>query len=64
MQAAPALPFPEQTEFLPKELGKQDYKSKTDKQCLEHGSQGCKQGHKARSCSEITGRMVCGEQSC
>ena len=33
-QAVPLLPFPEQTEFLPKKLSKQDYKSKTDKQCL------------------------------
>ena len=30
-------PFPEQLEFLPKKLSKQDYKNETDKQCLECG---------------------------
>ena len=36
-QVAWPTAFPEQTVFLPKKLSKQDYKSETDKQCLEHG---------------------------
>lgn len=31
-------PFPEPTEFLPKEPSKQDYKSETDQQCPEQAS--------------------------
>ena len=37
VQAPRPSPFPKQTEFLPKKLSKQDYKSKADKQCLEQG---------------------------
>lgn len=33
-------PFPEQRVLLPKKLSKQDYRSKTDKQCLEQHWQG------------------------
>ena len=29
MEAVPALPFPQQTELLPKKLSKHDYKSET-----------------------------------
>lgn len=42
LQAVLALHLPgADKEFLPKKLSKQDYKSETDKQCLEHILQGC-----------------------